>query len=116
MDRPNLKTTGFVVLVFMAVCLLLPFGCSKEQKASDICDVNLNVNAPELEDRNVMINGGVTAPVKRIQWEWGDGKIEKHRYFPARHTYAAPGQYEVKVTAYSVKGCTEEKTLSVTVK
>jgi len=104
------------MILALAVCMLVAFGCSKEQKASDICDVNLNLNAPELDGRNITINGGVTAPVKRIQWNWGDGKIEKHRYFPARHTYDAPGQYEVKVTVFSIKPCSEEKSVIVTVK
>ncbi len=117
MNKENWRVAGcFIKVLTLTVCALLMFGCTKEPKTSEVCDLSLNLNAPELSERNVAINGGLTAPVKRIQWDWGDGTVDKHRYFPARHTYSAPGQYAVKVTAYSIKGCSEEKSVTVTIK
>jgi len=110
------KTHFFIITLALVMGVLTPVGCTKEKNTSNICDVNLNLNAPELQERNVMINGGVTAPVKRIEWNWGDGKVDKHLYFPAHHTYGAPGQYEIKVTVFSAKGCTEEKSVAVIIK
>lgn len=117
MHRSSSKLkTCLMIITALALCMLLAAGCTKEQKTADVCDLNLNLNAPELEGVNVSVNGGVMAPVKRIEWNWGDGKIDKHRYFPARHTYAGPGQYEIKTTAFSLKGCSEEKKIVVNVK
>jgi hypothetical protein len=117
MHRPLSKLkTYLMIITALAICMLLTAGCAKEQKTAEVCDLNLNLNAPELEERNVTVNGGVMAPVKGIQWDWGDGKIDKHRYFPARHTYAGPGRYEIKTTAFSIKGCSEEKAVVVNIK
>ncbi|MCX5856214.1 MAG: PKD domain-containing protein [Deltaproteobacteria bacterium] len=104
------------IICISLIYFILPAGCSKEKPAVEPCNIQLNLNAPELDGQNVTVNGGVIAPVKQIQWNWGDGTIDKHRYFPARHTYAGPGRYEIKTTAFSIKGCSEEKTLVVNVK
>ena len=114
------STSG--VKVFLAIiclsliCFILPAGCSKEKPVVEPCNIQLNLNVPELDGQTVTVNGGLIAPVKQIQWNWGDGTIEKHRYFPARHSYGKPGRYDIKVTAFAVKGCSEEKSVTVEIK
>jgi len=56
------------------------------------------------------------AQVERIQWEWGDGQIEKHRFFPASHTYATPGKYEIKVTAFDNQNRYATRSVTVEIK
>jgi PKD repeat protein len=97
-------------------------GCAKEKEkeqgvAQKCSPLSLNLNPVEYKSRTATINGGVAAPVKSIQWDWGDGTLEKHRFFPASHTYTAPGQYEVKVTAFgTVADCSEQKSAKVQIK
>jgi hypothetical protein len=108
-----------LILIYLSLAFLIILtGCTEEKQVSAKCDIDikLNISKPELMANNVTINGGVVAPVKRIQWDWGDGRIEKHRYFPAKHSYEKPGQYDIKVTAFAGKGCSEEKSVTVEIK
>ena len=41
--------------------------------------------------------------IVRINWDWGDGSIYDS-WFPATHTYTAPGDYTVTVTAFNEDG------------
>lgn len=104
-----------LMLCISAVICILP-GCSKEQTTGQTCDLKLELFAPELKANTVSINGVVQAPVNRIQWDWGDGNVDKHLFFPAKHTYSNPGRYKITVTAFSASKCSEEKTIFVDVK
>lgn len=57
-----------------------------------------------IEILQVQVNGVVLSdppcnPVARIHWNWGDGG-ENDSWFPALHSYATPGTYQLMVTAY----------------
>ena len=62
------------------------------------------------------VNGGVVAPIERIQWEWGDGQIEQHLYFPAAHTYTSPGRYQITVKVFGSKNYTAAQSITAEVK
>ncbi len=83
---------------------------------SGFVDFQLNLNPPEIQGKQVTVNGGVTAPVERIQWEWGDGQKEDHHFFPASHTYANPGTYEIKVTLFDSQNHSAMKSVTVEIK
>ena len=53
--------------------------------------------------KTVEINGRADRGVKRIEWNWGDG-TGGDGPFPARHRYAKPGSYRVRVTATTASG------------
>jgi len=121
------STQGFkavLILICLSITFLILPGCTKEQPVSAKkeqpvsakCDLNLNLSIPELKANNVTLNGGVVAPVNRIQWDWGDGSVEAHRFFPANHTYSKPGHYKITVSAFSAKGCSEGKSVFVDIK
>jgi|GEM_PF-5130041 len=80
----------------------------------------LVVYTPEIRGLTVTING-VAAPgspgtsITRIWWDWGDGQREE-RGFPATHTYARAGTYQIIVTAFQSDGLTTTKTLIVTLR
>jgi PKD repeat protein len=92
---------------------LLFAGCGGD---SGFVDFQLTLNTPEVKGKQVTVNGGVMAQVERIQWEWGDGQIEKHRFFPASHTYATPGKYEIKVTAFDNQNRYATRSVTVEIK
>jgi len=73
----------------------------------------LTLFSPEVSGLRVTINGVVVAPVKRIEWDWGDGQ-RTASWFPANHTYLHSGTYTVKVIAYDKKGRTTTKEVKVT--
>jgi PKD repeat protein len=68
---------------------------------------------------NVQVNGVVMPDpgcpgVVRIHWDWGDGQDYDH-WFPAPHTYAFNGTYNVTVTPYDSEGGSTSQTIEVTV-
>ena len=99
---------------FFMACLVFVFfyaGCSGEQE-SDVTDFQLSLNNPEADGREVIVNGGVAVPIERIQWDWGDGQVDRHRFFRADHTYKEPGQYNITVTVFNSKGHTATKSVT----
>lgn len=103
----------FPVMLFCGLALLFGAGCSGEEKAPDF---QLNLSLPQTEGHTVTVNGGVVASVERIQWEWGDGQIDKHLFFPASHTYSAPGRYQINVKAFGGKNYTAAQSVTVEIK
>lgn len=98
------------------VCIMLVLfyaGCTGDQGTHDVADFRLNLSPPEVLEREVIVNGGVAVPVERIQWDWGDGQIDKHHFFPASHTYDKTGRYEIKVTVFDSKNRTATKSIAV---
>jgi hypothetical protein len=111
---PYIRNTARIVLALLLISVFFIVGCAKEPEVAEKCALSLNLNPPEYQSRKVIINGGVGAPVKNIQWDWGDGSQARHQFFPASHTYLNPGQYDVKVTAFSIaKNCSEQKVIKV---
>jgi len=107
------------MLCMMVVCIVLALfsaGCTGDRETNDVINFQLNLNNPEVEGREVTVNGGVAVPIERIQWDWGDGQIDKHHYFPATHTYNKPGRYQVKVTVFDTKNRTATKSVSVEIR
>ena len=102
-----------VVVIFTG---MFAGGCGGKAPDSNEAYFHLNLNKPDISGRTVVINGGVVAPVERIEWDWGDGKVLKHHYFPAAHTYSRPGTYEIKVKAFDHKGRTCTRTVKVEVR
>ncbi|MCX8042896.1 MAG: PKD domain-containing protein [Desulfobacterota bacterium] len=76
-------------------------------------DFQLNLNTPQIDNMTVTVNGGVVVPVTRIQWEWGDGTIDRHSYFPATHTYTRHGRYTITVTVFDDKNFSASKSVTV---
>ena len=87
--------------------------CTSDKEKNGVIDFRLNLSTPEIFEREVVVNGGVAAPIERIQWDWGDGQINKHHFFPANHTYDKPGRYEIKVTVFDSKNRTATKSVTV---
>jgi PKD repeat protein len=108
--RTKLNAEKIIIILLFVVFY---FGCAGD---SGFVDFQLNLNPPEIQGKQVTINGGVTAPVERIQWEWGDGKKEDHHFFPASHTYANPGKYEIKVTVFDSKNHSATNSVTVDIK
>lgn len=102
--------------VFVLILIFILPGCTKEQTTGEKCDLKLEVFTPEQKANTVSINGIVNAPVNRIQWDWGDGNVDKHLFFPGKHTYGNLGRYKITVTAFSANRCSEEKSISVDIK
>jgi len=60
----------------------------------------------EIDGLTVTVQGTVCSrdfKIARIAWNWGDGTVEEG-WFPARHTYAEPGQYMLSVLVYDDHG------------
>ena len=95
--------------------LMEPFENYEEREG---CPPDLTVFAPQVDGCEVTINGVVTSPcndpVQRVNWDWDDG-TSNDSSFPATHTYAQSGTYEVTVTAYTAAGYTATETKTVTV-
>ncbi len=102
-----------VFLPGLCLCAAFLLGCVGEMQDPS---VQLHLAPPEIKGSTVSVNGGVVSPVERIQWEWGDGQADRHLFFPARHTYARPGSYEITVTAFTQNNTTASKSVSVEVK
>jgi len=65
--------------------------------------INLVLSKPEVDGLEVTINGVVTsegAEVKRLHWDWGDGR-SRDIWFPTTHTYDRYENYTITVTAYA---------------
>ena len=66
--------------------------------------IQLSLSAPAyLDCGEVEIEGTTATPVgviERVSWDWGDGTITEGQP-PAWHRYVSPGEYQVKVTAFS---------------
>lgn len=84
----------------LAACLLIAVLCAGCYSQEQAADFQLHLSMPEIKGKTVSVNGGVAAPVERIQWEWGDGQTDQHHFFPASHTYADPGTYQITVTVF----------------
>jgi hypothetical protein len=110
----SMKKTGCVMkLGAVLLAVLLYAGCTGE---SGFVDFQFNLNQPQIKGREVTINGGVVMPVERIQWEWGDGQMEKHHFFPFSHTYKNPGTYEIRITVFDSKNQSATRTVTVDIK
>ncbi len=105
-------------LVMLCIVMGLFYaGCKSDKKMdSGAIDFRLSLSNPEVQGREVNVNGGVAVSVERIQWEWGDGQMEKHHFFPATHTYAEPGKYQIIVTAFDEKKRTASQSVNVEIK
>ncbi|MCP4656844.1 MAG: protein kinase [bacterium] len=75
----------------------------------------LSLFTPSIRGRTVTINGVVVAPVKRIQWDWGDGTIDAHHHFPTTHTYDHKGRFLIQVSTHDAKGRVSLKSLRIEV-
>ncbi len=113
--KDNRLASCFIVFICTALCFVSS-GCTGDQKTNDTNFFSLNLNKPEVNGREVILNGGVAAPVERIEWDWGDGQIVKHHFFPASHTYKNPGRYEIKVRVFDRRNRTSEKSVAVEIK
>jgi len=100
----------------VSALLLLFLFCSGCTGDSAFVDFQFTLNPPEVKGRQVTMNGGVGVPVERIQWEWGDGEMEKHHFFPFSHTYKNPGKYEIKVMVFDSKNQSATRTVTVDIK
>lgn len=99
----------------LAICLLVVFfsGCFGEAQDPNL---QLNLSTPVVKEKNVSLNGGVSVPVERIQWEWGDGQTDKHHFFPATHDYKNPGTYQITVTVFTSNNTNASKSVAVEIK
>ena len=102
-------------VVVMACVMLVLFcaGCTSKKETNEVIGFRLHLSTPEIFEREVVVNGGVVAPVERIQWEWGDGKTDTHHFFPASHIYDKPGRYKITVTVFDSKNRTAMKSVTV---
>ncbi len=113
---PAEKWRGFIGRSLLALCLLLVLcaaGCSGEMQAPAL---QVHLSTPEISGKAVSVNGGVPVPLKRIQWDWGDEKVDKHLFFPASHTYKNPGSYSITVTVFGNNNASVSKSVSVEIK
>jgi len=73
------------------------------------CPIDISLEPPEVNGLAVRVDGSassVCSTITRVNWQWGDGRSDD-QWFPAWHTYAAPGAYPITVTAYNNLGDTE---------
>ena len=110
------RMSAYCMVIVCILLVLFYAGCTGDRETHDVIDFRLNLNNPEVEGWEVTVNGGVAVPIERIQWEWGDGQIDEHNFFPASHTYDKPGLYEIKVTVFDSKNRTAKKSVSVEIK
>ncbi len=83
------------------------------------CRPNLTPGSAMLSRRTVRINGAVVPQadcpkIGQIHWTWGDGRAS-YSWFPAEHTYAAPGRYLIVVTARDLEGHEARRETTITV-
>lgn len=102
-----------LAVIVCIVSVLFCAGCTGDQKTEDSIDFRLHLSKPGILEREVIVNGGVAAPVVKIQWDWGDGQTDKHHFFPHIHTYDKPGRYEIKVTVFDSKNRTATHSVAV---
>ena len=106
--------TAFLRRILPVVCFCAAAGAGCADPAGPP-DFQLNLSPPEIAGATVTVNGGVVAPVVRIQWDWGDGTVDRHLYFPATHTYAAAGRYTVTVTVFDAENNSAAQSVTVDV-
>lgn len=107
---PRTRVSGSSVLI-LAVLSLYGFFPSSQSP------ITLDVFLENCYGLTVIVNGYVgtsKGTIQALHWEWGDG-ASRDSWFPASHTYAAPGTYTIRVTAFCSTGQTLSKTLSVDV-
>ncbi len=109
------KPYVYTVLIVLSVLHMGVAGCGNTPDEQAATAAELNVNTPEIFDLEVSVNGGITAPVTRIQWDWGDGTIDRHAYFPASHLYKKSGTYTITVTVFTAANRSLSKAVTVTV-
>ena len=116
----TLKQGSHLLLYCMAfICIALALfcsGCAGEKDTPDVIDFKLNLNNPEVEENEVTVNGGVAVPIERIQWDWGDGQVDQHHFFPASHTYSKPGRYKITVTVFNSENKTATRSVTAVIK
>jgi hypothetical protein len=113
-DNRRYSKLFFILYCVSFIFYLIPAGCSTEKQT---CDFKMNIFAMGLpEAKKVTVNGSALANVQRIQWDWGDGIVDEHHFFPASHAYGKPGRYTITVTVYNVHDCSDRKSISVDIK
>jgi hypothetical protein len=112
----NKARNCFNGLSLLAICLLVVLfaGCSSDEVKAP--NLKFNLSVPEITEKIVSLNGGASVPLKRIQWEWGDGQTDKHHFFPASHNYNNPGRYQITVTVFDNDNNTASKSVSIEIK
>ena len=71
--------------------------------------ITLTLQLPLVSGLTVSVSGTVTATnatITRLNWQWGDG-VDNDQWFPASHTYAISGVYQITATAYNNLGQTK---------
>ena len=116
LSKQAFRLAAYGIVLACAGLSLFSAGCTEERDANHTIDFQLNLNLPEVMEKEVSVNGGVVVPVDRIQWDWGDGQMDKHHFFPAQHLYNEPGQYRITVTAFDIRGRTAVKAVFVEIK
>lgn len=112
-EAPRRGRMSMPVLAAFLLLATICAGCYSQEQATDF---QLHLSIPEIQGKTVSVNGGVAAPVERIQWEWGDGQKDRHHFFPASHTYAGPGTYQITVTVFGGGGTSATATTQVAIK
>ena len=106
----------YVMVVLCIIGGVFVSGCKSDTQENKTSEIRLNLSVPETYDREVLVNGGVAVPVERIQWEWGDGRMDRHHFFPASHIYTKPGLYQITVTVFTRDGRSDTKSVDVEIK
>ncbi len=112
MKQAPFTTEPAVLVLIIFLCLQ---ACSEKADPPGPQDFQLNLNRPEIYEHEVSVNGGVVVPVDTIRWDWGDGTVSKHQFFPASHVYEQPGTYTITVTVFDRYGTTARKTVTAVV-
>lgn len=92
------------------------FGDLKLSMLAQVFQPQLTLAVEKRESLSITINGytgPITAGVKRLLWDWGDG-VHDEGWFPRSHQYSQAGAYKIQVTAEGLFGNTS-KELGITV-
>ncbi len=84
-----------------------------------LCPIGATCGSPSVPSTQngpeVSINGATDdVPGIALEWSWGDGGTSTGA-FPARHTYAQPGNYTLRATAVAADGLQATASMTVTV-
>ena len=84
-----------------------------------LCPIGATCGSPSVPSTQngpeVSINGGTNDALGiALEWSWGDGSTSTSA-FPARHTYAQPGNYTLTATAVATDGLKDTAGMTVTV-